>query len=111
MNLWAHKRIFTPLIRISNQHPINNQTRTQCLKNWINEKWANLTPKMLGDTKFYECGKKSKEQEKKGLPSVCRPTIKVNKNTPTLAQSYTKREITKAVNIKAKGGRINWSKL
>ena len=81
------------------------------LKRWVNEKWRNLTPKVLGDTKFYACGTKSPEQIKKGLPSICRPTVKVNSNTPILAQSYTKQQIKKAVNIKAKGGRINWDKL
>lgn len=81
------------------------------LKTWINEKWRNLTPLTIGDNKFYECGRKSTEQIKQGLPSVCRPTIKVKQSTPTLAQSYTKEQIKKAVTIKKKGERIMWNKL
>jgi hypothetical protein len=78
---------------------------------WTREQWKNLTPSILGDTKFYACGTKSQEQIKKGLPSVCRPTIKVSKETPTLAENYSKQQIKKAVSIKSKGGRINWDKL
>ena len=70
------------------------------------EKWQNLTPIALGETKFYECGKKSRQQEEDALPSVCRPSIKVNKKTPKpLAKELSKEQ------IKKKGGRIDWAKL
>jgi hypothetical protein len=81
------------------------------LRRWISEKWRNLTPIMLGETGFYECGEQSKSQKKAGLPSVCRPTVKVNEKTPKLAQNYTKAQIKKAVAEKQKGKVINWSKL
>lgn len=81
------------------------------LRVWLNEKWRNLTPMTMGDGNFYECGEKSKEQIKKGLPSVCRPTIKVNENTPVLASNYSKKQIKEAVDKKKKGERITWSKL
>jgi len=81
------------------------------LRRWINEKWENLTPLTLNDIKFYECGKKSKEQIKKKLPSVCRPTIHINKETPKLANNFTKKQIEKAIKIKKKGNYINWNKL
>lgn len=81
------------------------------LLRWTNEQWRNLTPLTLGDTKVYPCGTQSKKQKEKGLPSVCRPTIKVTDKTPTLASSYTKKQIKKAVEIKKKGLVISWSKL
>jgi hypothetical protein len=81
------------------------------LRRWINEKWRNLTPLTLGDPKFYECGKKSKEQQQKNLPSICRPTITVNKDTPMLASNYNLKQLKKAVSIKKRGGRIMWDEL
>lgn len=82
------------------------------LDRWIRERWANLTPLTLGEKEFYECGEKSKKQMKiHNLPSVCRPTRKVNKDTPTLAKEYDLKQIKKAVEIKKKGKRIDWSKL
>ena len=81
------------------------------LLDWGKEKWVNLTPKTIGDSDYYECGTQSLEQKKLNLPSVCRPSKKINSNTPKLAQSYTMDQIKKAVLIKKKGGRIDWSKL
>lgn len=80
------------------------------LLRWKNEKWQNLTPRAMGDNAFYECGRKGKEQG--GLPSVCRPSVKINEKTPKpLAKELTKEQIKKAIEIKKKGGRINWQKL
>ena len=86
---------------------------TQDLLRWNKgEKWQNLTPKAMGDNAFYECGRQSKEQKEKGLPSVCRPSVKINEKTPKpLAKELTKEQIKKAIEIKKKGGRINWQKL
>jgi len=81
------------------------------LLRWTKEEWRNLTPVLLGDNKFYPCGTKSKEQISKGLPSVCRPTVKISKETPTLARNYDKKDIAKAVSIKKKGQTIKWTKL
>ena len=81
------------------------------LRIWIKEKWQNLTPLTLEDNIFYECGKKSKEQIKKDIPSVCRPSVKVDKDTPKLAKEFTKKQIKKAVQIKKKGEYIKWSEL
>ena len=49
--------------------------------------------------------------EQKSNPSICRPTKKVNKDTTSLAQSFTKKQIKKALEIKKKGRRIDWDKL
>ena len=89
------------------------KTKTQNgeLRRWISERWANLTPIMLGETGFYECGEQSELQRKSGLPSVCRPTVKVSEKTAKLAQNYTKAQIKKAVAEKQKGKVISWSKL
>jgi hypothetical protein len=82
------------------------------LKRWVREKWQNLTPRILGDNTFYACGKQSKEQKEKGLPSVCRPSVKINDKTPSpLSKNLTITQIKKAVDIKKQGKRINWTSL
>jgi hypothetical protein len=77
---------------------------------WGNEKWVNLTAK-LTDNKTLACGTKGTKQKQLNLPSVCRPSVKVNNKTPTLDTSYTKTQIKKAIEIKKKGQTINWSNL
>ena len=77
---------------------------------WKNEKWINLTAKIT-DNKTLPCGTKGKKQLEQNLPSVCRPSVKINNKTPTLASSYSKKEITKAVKIKKDGKIINWKSL
>lgn len=81
------------------------------LLRWSKEEWRNLTPLLLNDHKFYACGTKSKEQITKGLPSVCRPTVKVTRQTPTLAANYSMKDIAKAVSLKKTGNVIQWRKL
>lgn len=82
------------------------------LKRWIDEQWQNLTPKIFDDNKFYECGKKSKEQISKNIPSVCRPSKAINNKTPKpLSKDITKKQIKKAVEIKKKGKYIKWNQL
>lgn len=82
----------------------------QNLINWTREKWINLTAKIT-DNKILPCGTKGKKQIEQNLPSVCRPTIKVNSKTPLLASNYDKAEIMKAIDIKKKGKVIKWKKL
>ncbi len=83
------------------------------LKTWISEKWVNLSPIALGletsINKLPKCGIKHPEQKKN--PSICRPTKKINKDTTSLAQSFSKSQIKKAFQIKKKGKRINWNEL
>ena len=82
-------------------------------KIWLKEKWKNLTPLALGlETKINNlpvCGAKHPKQGKN--PSICRPTVKITKDTPVLAQSYTLNEIKIALKKKKKGKRIDWSEL
>ena len=77
---------------------------------WTKEKWINLTAKMT-DNETLACGTKGKIQKEKGLPSICRPSVKISKETPTLASSYTKEQIKKAINIKKTGDVIKWKEL
>ncbi len=91
---------------------LNNTKETGGLRNWFDEKWRNLTPKLLGDNKFYDCGTQSKQQREEELPSVCRPTVRVNSKTARpMAQQITRKQLKKAVEIKKMGDRIDWSKL
>lgn len=78
------------------------------LKKWINEKWLNLNA--LADKKIeIPCGKKYKGQKD---PTVCRPKKKISNTTSTpLANNLSKAQIKKAINIKKRGKRIDWSKI
>lgn len=77
------------------------------LQRWSDEEWLNLNALILG--KELPCGTKYKGQKE---PTVCRPNKKVNEKTPKpLAKDLTKKQIEKAIEIKKKGKRIDWSKL
>jgi len=81
------------------------------LINWTREKWQNLTARVT-DGKFYDCGTKGKKQIEQDLPSVCRPSIKVNDKTPKpLSDKVTNKIIKKAIRINKKGESINWKDL
>jgi len=82
------------------------------LSRWRRERWVNLSGVALGKTKLKnapECGIKDKNQGKN--PSICRPSVKVNKDTPKLAQNFSKSQLKKALDIKKKNKRIEWEKL
>jgi hypothetical protein len=82
---------------------------------WLKEKWKNLTPYATNEIKKINdlpvCGTRTKKQIKEKLPSICRPTKKVNSKTVKLAQDYTKKQIKKALKIKVNRKRIDWSEL
>lgn len=81
------------------------------LKNWGKEKWVNLSARVY-DNKKLPCGQKGKRQQELNIPSVCRPSIKVNNKTPKpLSKDISNAQVKKAINIKKQGKRINWSKL
>ena len=80
------------------------------LQRWGDEKWINLSA-LLTDNKVLQCGTKGKKQKEQNIPSVCRPSKKVNEKTPKLAKEFTKKQIEKAIEIKKKGKRINWNEL
>ena len=93
---------------------INPKLKTKSkLKTWRSEKWVNLTAIAMGlETdikKLPVCGKKHPKQ--KSEPTICRPTKKVNKDTTSLAQTFSKKQIIKALKIKKQKKRINWDKL
>jgi len=91
----------------------NTKLKKSGTATWTKESWVNLTPIAMGiETKIKNltaCGTKHPKQ--KTNPTICRPTKKVNKNTTSLAQSFTKSQIKKALEIKKKGLRINWKEL
>lgn len=92
---------------------INKNLKKSGTATWLKEKWVNLTPIAMGlETdikKLTVCGKKHPKQ--KSEPTICRPTKKVNKNTTSLAQTFSKKQIIKALKIKKQKKRINWSDL
>lgn len=80
------------------------------LVRWGREKWLNLTAKITDHQKL-PCGTKGKKQKELGLPSVCRPSVKINEKTSSLSSSYTDQQIKKAIEIKKKGKTIKWKEL
>jgi hypothetical protein len=74
----------------------------------MGEKWVNLSAFITDKIKDLPCGTKGKQQIKQNIPSVCRPSVKVNEKTPKLAKEFTKKQIKKAIEIKKKNERINW---
>lgn len=87
--------------------------RNNELTRWINENWINLTATYITDKdQEYKCGNKGKKQKEAKLPSVCRPSKKVNNKTPKpLASQLTPQQVKKAIQIKKKGQRIPWQAL
>jgi hypothetical protein len=75
------------------------------------EKWVNLTSYLIDGKNNTPCGTKTKKQIEMNLPSVCRPSVKVDEKTPKLAKEFTKKQIEEAIKIKIRNERINWIKL
>lgn len=90
-----------------------NKKKSNNLTVWKKERWVNLSGYALGLIDSIEecppCGQKFEGQG--DIPSICRPTVKVNKNTPDLAQSYSRDQMLKALLLKSDGWYIEWSKL
>ena len=97
------------LSKLGLSKPINKRN-SGALFDWSRERWQNLTA-LLTDKKFYDCGAKGKNQRELGLPSVCRPSIRVNEKTPILANKFSEKQIRKAIQKKKKGERIIWDEL
>jgi hypothetical protein len=81
------------------------------LKRWTDEKWVNLSGYLTDGKDNLPCGKKGKKQKELNIPTVCRPSVKVNEKTPKLAKEFTKKQIEEAIKIKIRNERINWLKL
>jgi hypothetical protein len=80
------------------------------LKRWKAEDWVNLTAKLTDGIEL-PCGTRGKQQDKLKVPTVCRPTKKQSKETPSLASNFSKAQIEKAIELKKRGLRIDWKKL
>ena len=82
------------------------------LEKWILARWQNLTAKLTDGDRFYKCGEKGKNQKLLNLPSVCRPSVRIDEKTPTpLSGQLTTKQIQKAIKIKQTGKRINWKEI
>jgi len=104
----AYKSMMLGKLNMSDSTP----QKKKDLIRWKNEKWENLSARITDGDKFYACGQKGKKQIKKDVPSVCRPSIKINNQTPKLlSKNITDKQIKKAVEIKKKGKRIDWREL
>ncbi len=92
---------------------LNKKLNKSGTDKWLKEKWKNFTAKAMGIEndikKLPVCGNKHINQ--KNNPSICRPTKKINKTTPTLGQNFSKKQLKKALEMKKNGKRIIWDKL
>lgn len=80
---------------------------------WRREKWLNLTPWGVGLVRRRvdspACGTKHPKQGQR--PSVCRPSVRINADTPALASAFTRAQVKEAIKRKAAGKRIMWGTL
>ena len=76
------------------------------LSTWRQERWIVVEP-YLKEGKKIACG-----SEKASNIHACRPSKKINKNTPTtidsLIELHGKKKLLELVALKKKGKRINW---
>lgn len=84
----------------------NNKNDSDLLR-WQREMWLNLNA-LIDTGKKLPCGQKYKGQT---TPTVCRPSVRVNEKTPTLASEYTNNQIRKAIEMKKLKNRIKWNEL
>ena len=84
----------------------NKLNKTKSTSRWLREKWVQVSS-YLKDGKKVACG-----SEKAGNIHACRPTVRVNKQTPLtideLIELHGKPKLLKLVELKKKGKRINW---
>jgi hypothetical protein len=104
------KRDFTPKGRWSAYKSFNLQriykkkggkykgkkNKSSNLSVWAREKWKNVCT-----TPYKPCGRKSGSKAKFGY-RYCRPTVRVNKRTPTLASELTREQIKRRCKAKKK---------
>lgn len=73
------------------------------LKRWYKEKWVDLNRPIKNKNgkviSYEECGRKDVEKQKYPL---CRPLIRVSKDTPVTIKELTPKQIEKAKNVKQK---------
>jgi hypothetical protein len=78
------------------------------LSTWRQERWIVVEP-YLKEGKKIACG-----SEKASNIHACRPSKRINKNTPTtidsLIELHGKKKLLELVALKKKGKRINWEK-
>lgn len=82
---------------------LKEEKKPSGLTRWARADWKNLTPYAEGLVKKKDVPKCGQKHPKQSKPSVCRPAKE--------AKKYSKKQIKKAVEIKAKGKQIDWSKL
>ena len=80
------------------------------LKNWRQERWVQVL-ELLKDGKIVACGDDNKESK------ACRPTVRINKDTPITIQEllelHSVKDIIKAAEKKNRDmeGRLYWKEL
>lgn len=86
----------------------DNTKKDTKLSTWRKERWVVVEP-YLKEGKKIACG-----SEKAPNIHSCRPTKRINKNTPTtldsLIELHGKKKLLELVALKKKGKRINWEK-
>jgi hypothetical protein len=86
----------------------SKKDKTKSTSRWLREKWV-VVSSYLKDGKKVACGSEN-------APNIhaCRPSVRVNKQTPLtieeLIQLHGKKKLLELVALKKKGKRINWEK-
>jgi hypothetical protein len=86
----------------------DNTKKDTKLSTWRKERWVVVEP-YLKEGKKIACG-----SEKAPNIHSCRPSKRINKDTPTtidsLIELHGKKKLLELVSLKKKGKRINWEK-
>jgi hypothetical protein len=83
---------------------------TTRLNRWVKEKWIQIIP-LLKDKKIIKCGEDNKETK------VCRPSVRVDKNTPiTIQELLELHSVNDLIELAEKknnnmSGRVYWKTL
>jgi hypothetical protein len=84
------------------------KSKSSGLKRWYKERWVDLNRPIDKNGKYYPCGRKSiKKGDKYPL---CRPMVRVTKETPKTYKEISKKSIRKAKSEKKGSGRIYFNK-
>ena len=70
------------------------------LTRWFKEKWVNVCTKNTKNTKYSKCARSTKKYP------YCRPSVRVNSNTPTTVHEMSSKQIKQLCKIKTNSRRM-----
>jgi hypothetical protein len=82
------------------------KNKNKGLTRWINEKWIRIDPKtgapLKKNNKILDCGRSDDEYKNNIKKGLCRPYIRITKDTPKTSKELSKKELKKRAELKKK---------